>query len=113
MTARIEQQIERFAPGFRDVIVSRHVSSPRQLAAANLNLVGGSINGGVQDVRTYLTWLLARPGPYQTPNPAIFRCSAATPPGGGVHGMAGFHAAECVLSRRFSTTERTPSYKSV
>ncbi len=113
MTDRIEQQIERYAPGFRDVIVSRHVTGPGQLAAANWNLVGGSINGGVQDLRTYLTWLLAPPGPYQTPNPAIFRCSAATPPGGGVHGMAGVHAAECVLSRRFRTTERTPSYKSV
>ena len=81
MTERIERQLERFAPGFRDVVISRHVSTPRQLAVENMNLVGGSINGGVQDVKTYLNWTLARPGPYQTPNPAIFRCSAATPPG--------------------------------
>lgn len=113
MTDRIERQIERFAPGFRDVVISRYVSSPQVLAEENPNLVGGTINGGVQDLRTYLQWFLARPGPYQTPNPAIFRCSAATPPGGGVHGMAGFHAAECILSQRFEKSERTPSIPSV
>ena len=101
MTDRIERQIERFAPGFREVVISRHPTSPRQLAAANANLIGGSINGGVQDIWTYLLWSLARPGPYQTPNPDIYWCSAATPPGGGVHGMAGFHAAERLLQHWF------------
>lgn len=99
MTERIERQIERFAPGFRDCVLARHVMGPRQLHAANANLVGGAINGGLQDLRTYLAWTLARPSPYATPNPSIFRCSAATPPGGGVHGMAGFHAAEFALKR--------------
>jgi phytoene dehydrogenase-like protein len=113
MTDRIERQIERFGPGFRDVINSRHISSPQQLAAANPNLVGGTINGGVQDIFTYLQWFLARPGPYETPNPAIFQCSAATPPGGGVHGMAGVHAADRVLSQWFQETERTPSIRAV
>jgi phytoene dehydrogenase-like protein len=99
MTERIERQIERFAPGFRDCVLARHVMGPHQLHTANANLVGGAINGGLQDLRSYLAWTLARPSPYATPNPKIFRCSAATPPGGGVHGMAGFHAAEFALKR--------------
>ncbi|MBW3632768.1 MAG: NAD(P)/FAD-dependent oxidoreductase [Chloroflexi bacterium] len=97
MTERVERQIERFAPGFRDRILARHVTGPRALELANPNLVGGAINGGVQDIRAYLGWALSRRSAYATPNPALFRCSAATPPGGGVHGMAGFHAAEYVL----------------
>jgi phytoene dehydrogenase-like protein len=97
MTERVERQIERFAPGFRDRILARHVTGPRALEAANPNLVGGAINGGIQDFRAYLGWAFSRRSPYATPNPALFRCSAATPPGGGVHGMAGFHAAESVL----------------
>ena len=105
MTARIEQQIERFAPGFRDRVLARHVMSPRDLEAVNANLVGGAINGGLQDWRGYLGWALARPSPYATPNPTLLRCSAATPPGGGVHGMAGFHAAEYAL-RRDQTSKR-------
>jgi phytoene dehydrogenase-like protein len=99
MTDRIERQIERFAPGFRDCVIARNVMGPLQLHAANANLVGGAINGGVQDIWTYLGWTLARPSPYATPHPSIYRCSAATPPGGGVHGMAGFHAAEFALKR--------------
>lgn len=97
MTDRIERQFERFAPGFRDRILARHVMGPADLQALNPNLVGGAINGGLQDLRSFLGWALAWPSPYATPNPAIFRCSAATPPGGGVHGMAGFHAAEYAL----------------
>lgn len=100
MRERIETQIERFAPGFRDRILARHVMGPRQLQAANPNRVGGSINGGLQDIRAFLGWALARPSPYATPHPSIFRCSAATPPGGGVHGMAGYHAAEYWLTRQ-------------
>jgi phytoene dehydrogenase-like protein len=99
MTERIDRQIERFAPGFRDCVIARGVMGPRQLQAANPNLVGGAINGGVQDIRAYLDWSISRPSPYATSHPAIFRCSAATPPGGGVHGMAGFHAAEFALKR--------------
>ena len=99
MTERIERQLERFAPGFRDRVLARHVMGPRELETTNANLVGGAINGGVQDVRAYLGWALSRPSPYATPNPELYRCSAATPPGGGVHGMAGFHAAEFALRR--------------
>lgn len=99
MSERIERQIERFAPGFRDCIIARNAMGPRALQEANANLVGGAINGGVQDLRTYADWARARPSPYATPNPGIFRCSAATPPGGGVHGMAGFYAAEFALQR--------------
>jgi phytoene dehydrogenase-like protein len=99
MTERIERQIERFAPGFRDRVLARHVMDASALHAANANLVGGAINGGLPDARTYLGWALARPSPYATPDARLFRCSAATPPGGGVHGMAGFHAAEYALRR--------------
>jgi phytoene dehydrogenase-like protein len=105
MTERIERQIERFAPGFRDQILARHVTTPADLEAANANLAGGAINGGLQDLRTYAAWTLARTGPYATPNPRIYRCSAATPPGGGVHGMCGFHAAEVALRRSPRTGE--------
>lgn len=99
MTDRVERQIERFAPGFRERILARHVMRPADLHEWNPNLVDGAINGGLQDLRAYLAWALARPSPYATPDPAIIRCSAATPPGGGVHGMAGFHAAEFILRR--------------
>ena len=99
MTERIERQIERFAPGFRDRILARRVMGPGDLEVANASLVGGAINGGVQDLRTFFAWARAWPSPYATPNPTIFRCSAATPPGGGVHGMCGFHAAEFALRR--------------
>ena len=97
MTERIERQLERYAPGFRDRVLARHVMGPRDLEAANANLVGGAVNGGLQDLRTYVGWAFSRPSPYATPNPGIIRCSASTPPGGGVHGMAGFHAAQFVL----------------
>jgi phytoene dehydrogenase-like protein len=109
MTARIERQIERFAPGFRERILARHVLTPRDLQAANANLIGGAINGGVQDLRTYLRWTGPRQSPYATPNPGIYRCSAATPPGGGVHGMAGFHAAEAVLRHHAGHRNEKPS----
>lgn len=109
MTERIERQIERFAPGFRNRILARHVMTPRDLEATDANLIGGAINGGVQDLRAYLDWLRARPSPYATPNPGIYRCSAATPPGGGVHGMAGFHAAEAILRHDTRRRNETPS----
>ena len=111
MTERVERQIERFAPGFRDLILARHVMDPHALEAANPNLVGGAINGGIQDVRAYLGWALSGRSPYATPNPALFRCSAATPPGGGVHGMAGFHAAEYALRRNRPNADQKRSYR--
>ncbi len=94
-TARIEDQIERFAPGFRDGVIHRMVSPPAELERYNANLVGGNINGGSQDVRQ----LFRRPTIrlYSTPARGIYICSASTPPGGGVHGMCGYFAAQRVL----------------
>jgi phytoene dehydrogenase-like protein len=99
MTDAIERQIERFAPGFRDLIRARSAWPPSVLQQHEPNCVGGDVNGGRQD----LGQLLFRPTPwmppYTTPNPSLYICSAATPPGGGVHGMCGWHAAGTVLRR--------------
>jgi phytoene dehydrogenase-like protein len=99
MEARIVAQIERFAPGFRDTILARHTVNCRQVEAYNMNYVGGDIVGGVTDLTQLFTRPVARLNPYTTPNPAIFICSASTPPGGGVHGMCGYNAATTVLRR--------------
>ena len=95
MTERIEAQIERFAPGFRDCILARHVSSPALLESMDANLVGGDVGGGALTVRQ----LLFRPTlhAYSTGVAGLYLCSASTPPGGGVHGMCGFHAARSAL----------------
>jgi phytoene dehydrogenase-like protein len=94
-TEAIERQVERFAPGFRDVVLARHVLDPAALEAQNANLVGGDIGGGAATLRQ----LFFRPTRrlYGTPDPAVFICSSSTPPGGGVHGMCGFHAAQAAL----------------
>jgi phytoene dehydrogenase-like protein len=97
MTDRIERQIERFAPGFRDRIVGRHAMSAVEIEAYNPNYVGGDINGGLQDLRQMWTRPTIRLDPYSTPDPRIFICSSATPPGGGVHGLCGYHAARSAL----------------
>jgi phytoene dehydrogenase-like protein len=102
MTDRVEAQIERFAPGFRDRILQRSVMSPSKLESYNANYVGGDITGGVQDLRQTFMRPVARINPYTTPNDDIYLCSASTPPGGGVHGMCGFYAAKAVLSRSLS-----------
>jgi len=97
MAPRIEAQIERFAPGFRDRILARSALGPKQLEERNPNYVGGDIGGGVQD----LGQLFARPVlslvPYRTPSAGLYLCSSSTPPGGGVHGMCGYHAARAAL----------------
>lgn len=97
MTAAIEAQIERFAPGFRDCVLARHVSTPVHFERGNANLSGGDISGGASD----LWQLLARPvlswNPYRMPVRGLYLCSSSTPPGGGVHGMCGFHAAKAAL----------------
>jgi phytoene dehydrogenase-like protein len=97
MTERIEQQIERFAPGFRELVLARSVMTPADVERYNPNYVGGDINGGLQDLRQ----LFARPAPrlvpYSTPAPGIYVCSSSTPPGGGVHGMCGYLAAQASL----------------
>jgi phytoene dehydrogenase-like protein len=97
MLEKLEGQIERFAPGFRDCILARRVFSPADIESMDANLVGGDIGGGTMDIRQFLfrpTWRH-----YATPARDIYICSASTPPGGGVHGMCGFHAAKMALSR--------------
>jgi phytoene dehydrogenase-like protein len=95
MTAAIEAQVERFAPGFRDCILARHVMGTTQLEAWNPNLVGGDLSGGAMNLRQ----LLFRPTSslYRTPKRGLYLCSASTPPGGGVHGMCGYHAAQAAM----------------
>ena len=97
MTERIESQIERFAPGFRDRILARSVMPPQMLEAYNPNYVGGDINGGVQDLRQTFMRPTLRLVPYSTPAKGVYLCSSSTPPGGGVHGMCGYFAARAAL----------------
>ncbi len=99
----IEKQVERFAPGFGKRILARHVFTAKQMEAYNANYVGGDINGGVQDLGQMFTRPALRWNPYRIPlrnnknQPRMYLCSSSTPPGGGVHGMCGYHAAETVL----------------
>lgn len=97
MLEQIENQIERFAPGFRRTVLARHVFFPSDLESMNENLRGGDISGGIVDLRQ----MLFRPTPklYATSAPNIYICSSSTPPGGGVHGMCGYHAAKMALAR--------------
>jgi phytoene dehydrogenase-like protein len=99
VSERIESQIERFAPGFREGVLARHVMAPAALEQYNSNYVGGDISGGVQDLRQLFTRPAVRLTPYATPDRTLFICSAATPPGGGVHGMSGYFAAQAALRR--------------
>jgi phytoene dehydrogenase-like protein len=99
LTDIVERQIERFAPGFRSCILARHVTTSADIERYNPNYVGGAIAGGVADVFQAFTRPVARLNPYTTPNPRVFICSASTPPGGGVHGMCGYHAAKAALHR--------------
>lgn len=101
LTDVILNQIERFAPGFRDLILATHVMSPRDFAAYNPNYIGGDIIGGVQSLYQLIKRPVISLDPYATPGAGIFLCSASTPPGGGVHGMCGFHAANSALRRVF------------
>lgn len=97
MTERMENQIERFAPGFRDCILARHTMNCEALEARNANLVGGDINGGAANLRQLFARPIFSATPYRIPVPGYYLCSSSTPPGGGVHGMCGFHAAEAAL----------------
>jgi phytoene dehydrogenase-like protein len=99
MTERIEAQIERFAPGFRQRILARSMMNTADFQAGNANYIGGDINAGMQDLRQLYTRPAPRFDPYTTPNRRLYFCSAATPPGGGVHGMSGYHAARSALKR--------------
>ncbi|MEN3329227.1 MAG: hypothetical protein V7638_4034 [Acidobacteriota bacterium] len=100
MTEHIENQIERFAPGFRSRILARSALSPAQMESLNANLIGGDINGGAATI----TQLFTRPTirTYSTPLKDVYICSSSTPPGGGVHGMCGYHAARTALRKSFS-----------
>lgn len=101
-TERIERQLERFAPGFRDRVLARHVLRPSDLEAYNANYVGGDINGGLQHWAQFFTRPALRLDPYSTPDPGIFICSSSTPPGGGVHGLCGWYAAQSALQGTLS-----------
>lgn len=100
-TEAIEAQIERLAPGFSKLILARTIHNTADMEAFNPNLVGGDINGGIQDLGQLFTRPIAKWSPYATPDPRIYICSSSTPPGGGVHGMAGFHASSKVIRDHF------------
>ncbi|CAN5659027.1 NAD(P)/FAD-dependent oxidoreductase [soil metagenome] len=106
MTDSIESQIERFAPSFRDLIIARNVMGPAAMEAHDSNFIGGDISGGLQDLRHMFVRPSARWNLYTTPNESIYICSSSTPPGGGVHGMCGYHAAGAALKRSFGITPR-------
>ncbi|MGH8163692.1 MAG: phytoene desaturase family protein, partial [Rhodanobacteraceae bacterium] len=101
LSAVIENQIERFAPGFRDCILARHTANAADLQHANPNLIGGDISGGSNHLWQLLARPVVSPHPYRTPAPGVYLCSSSTPPGGGVHGMCGYHAARTALRDRF------------
>jgi len=101
MTAAVESQIERFAPGFGDLVLARHTRDCAEIERENANYVGGDINGGVQDLRQTLLRPTPRWNPYGTPLDGVYLCSSSTPPGGGVHGMCGHLAARSALRQVF------------
>lgn len=101
MTEAIEKQVERFAPGFRERILARHTFNSEQMQEYNSNYIGGDINGGAATLDQLFTRPALRYSPYRTSSKGLYICSASTPPGGGVHGMCGHHAARRVLSDIF------------
>lgn len=101
MTTALENQVERFAPGFKDRIMARHTFTAQQMELYNSNYVGGDINGGAFDPAQLFTRPVLKLRPYRTAAKGIYICSASTPPGGGVHGMCGYHAAVCALKDCF------------
>jgi phytoene dehydrogenase-like protein len=106
MTTTIEKQVERFAPGFRDIILAKHTMNSAEIEEYNVNYVGGDINGGLMNVAQLFTRPALRFSPYKTSARGIYICSSSTPPGGGVHGMCGYHAAKRALTDLF---KRNPS----
>ncbi|SDS34814.1 phytoene desaturase family protein [Christiangramia echinicola] len=106
-TMLIEDQIEKIAPGFKDLILKKSKMSAKQLQSFNPNIIGGDINGGTQDITQLFTRPIAKSSPYATSNKYIYICSSSTPPGGGVHGMCGYHAANKVLKDHFKNI-KTP-----
>lgn len=104
MTEKIEGEVERFAPGFRDRIIARHTISPVDYERYNENMIGGDLGGGANTLSQVLARPLLKFDPYATPNKELFLCSSSTPPGGGVHGMCGYWAARSALRRVFKIT---------
>jgi len=96
-TAALEAQLERFAPGFGEIVLARSARGPALLERDDPNLVGGDVGGGENSLRQTIFRPVARYVPWSTPVPGLYLCSASTPPGGGVHGMCGFHAAHAAL----------------
>ena len=103
-TAALEAQLERFAPGFREVVLARSARGPAALEHDDANLVGGDVGGGENSLLQTVFRPVARRVPWATPLPGVYLCSASTPPGGGVHGMCGFHAARAALREVFRCT---------
>lgn len=101
LTNSIENQVERFAPGFKDTILARHTMNTAQLQEYNHNYIGGDINGGLMDIGQLFTRPALRWSPYKTSAKGLYICSSSTPPGGGVHGMCGYHAAKRALKDVF------------
>jgi phytoene dehydrogenase-like protein len=99
MTAAIENQVERFAPGFRDLILARAAHDPAAMERHDQNLVGGDIAGGYSGLSQFIRRPVLSPHPWRTPLPGVYLCSASTPPGAGVHGMGGYHAARLALAQ--------------
>lgn len=97
MTERIENQIERFAPGFKEIILDKHIMNPADFQNYNENYVGGDINGGLQNWRQLFTRPVISLNPYKVPAEGVYICSSSTPPGGGVHGLCGLYAAQSAL----------------
>jgi phytoene dehydrogenase-like protein len=106
MTAAISAQIERFAPGFRDLVLTSSVKTAVQMEEENANYVGGDIGGGIQDLRQTVFRPVAKWNPYRTPLPGVYLCSASTPPGPGVHGLCGEFAARSALRDVFGAPKR-------
>ena len=111
MTDIIEQQVERFAPGFRERILAKHTFNTHQIEEYNPNYIGGDINGGLMDITQLFTRPVLRRSPYTTSAKGIYICSSATPPGGGVHGMCGYHAAKKALQEVFGIRTLTSEAK--
>jgi phytoene dehydrogenase-like protein len=100
-TAALEGQLERFAPGFREIVLARSARGPAELERDDPNLVGGDVGGGENSLRQTVFRPAARLVPWSTPVAGLYLCSASTPPGGGVHGMCGYHAARVALREVF------------
>jgi phytoene dehydrogenase-like protein len=107
MTNAIEKQVERYAPGFRDIILARHTMNAMEMEEYNPNYIGGDINGGVIDLGQLFTRPALRYSPYKTSEKGMYICSSSTPPGGGVHGMCGYYAAKKALKDVFDITDNS------